>query len=113
MAKFSKKVMGKEVGSAAVYAEPHTMSGKTTVKSGRPVPSGEKTTPTRVNGPQPFTTDSYKNAVTKPGNGVDSVNMSVGGYTKKNDQPVNKHGEMKIRGTGAATKGVMARGPMA
>jgi hypothetical protein len=28
MAKFSKKVMGKEVGSAAVYAEPHTMSGK-------------------------------------------------------------------------------------
>jgi hypothetical protein len=39
--------------------------------------------------------------------------MSVGGYTKKNDQPINKHGEMKIRGTGAATKGVMARGPMA
>ena len=27
MAKFSKKVMGKEVGSAAVYAEPHTMKG--------------------------------------------------------------------------------------
>jgi hypothetical protein len=87
MAKFSKKVMGKEVGSAAVYAEPHTMLGKkvTTAKS----------------------------AVTKPGNGVDQVNMSVGGYTKKNDQPINKHGEMKIRGTGAATKGVMARGPMA
>jgi hypothetical protein len=87
MAKYSKKVMGKEVGAAAVYAEPHTMSGKkvTTAKS----------------------------AVTKSGNGVDSVNMSVGGYTKKNDQPINKHGEMKIRGTGAATKGVMARGPMA
>jgi hypothetical protein len=26
---------------------------------------------------------------------------------------INKNGEMKIRGTGAATKGVMARGPMA
>ena len=26
---------------------------------------------------------------------------------------VNRHGEMKIRGTGAATKGVKARGPMA
>jgi len=87
MAKFSKKVMGKEVGSAAVYAEPHTMSGK-------------KMTTTKA-------------AVTKPGNGMDSVNMSVGGYTKKNDQPINKNGEMKIRGTGAATKGVMARGPMA
>jgi len=87
MAKYSMKKGGKEVGDAEVYAEPHTMSGKkmTTAKS----------------------------AVTKPGNGVDQVNMSVGGYTKKNDQPINKHGEMKIRGTGAATKGVMARGPMA
>ena len=87
MAKFSMKKGGKEVGPADDYAAPHTMDGKkiTTVKS----------------------------AVTKPGNGVDQVNMSVGGYTKNNDQPVNKHGEMKIRGTGAATKGVMARGPMA
>jgi len=87
MAKYSMKKGGKEVGDAKVYAEPHTMSGKkmTTAKA----------------------------AVTKPGNGVDSINMSVGGYTKKNDQPINKHGEMKIRGTGAATKGVMARGPMA
>jgi hypothetical protein len=87
MAKYSMKKDGKEVGSAAVYAEPHTMSGKkmTTAKS----------------------------AVTKPGNGVDSVNMSVAGYTKKNDQPINKNGEMKQRGSGAATKGFTSRGPMA
>ena len=87
MAKYSMKKNGKEVGPAEVYAEPHTMSGKkiTTAKS----------------------------AVTKPGNGVDQVNMSVGGYTKNNNQPINKNGEMKIRGTGAATQGVMARGPMA
>ena len=87
MANYSKKVMGKEVGDAKVYAEPHTMSGKkiTTAQS----------------------------AVTKPGNGVDNINISVGGYTKDNKSPVNKHGKMKIRGTGAATKGVMARGPMA
>ena len=26
---------------------------------------------------------------------------------------INRHGEMKIRGTGAATKGTKARGPMA
>jgi hypothetical protein len=39
--------------------------------------------------------------------------MSVGGYTKKINDVVNKHGEMKIRGTGAATKGTKARGPMA
>jgi len=87
MAKYSMKKNGKEVGPAEVYAEPHTMSGKkmTTAKS----------------------------AVTKPGNGMDKVNMSVAGYTKDNNSPVNKHGEMKIRGTGAATKGTMARGPMA
>ena len=87
MAKYSMKKNGKEVGPAEVYAEPHTMSGKkmTTAKA----------------------------AVTKPGNGVDKVNMSVAGYTKDNKSPINKNGEMKIRGTGAATKGTMARGPMA
>jgi hypothetical protein len=87
MAKYSMKKNGKEVGPAEVYAEPHTMSGKKMTTA--------------------------KDAVTKPGNGVDQVNMSVGGYTKDNKSPINKHGEMKIRGTGAATKGVMARGPMA
>jgi hypothetical protein len=78
---------GKEVGSAKVYAEPHTMDGKKMKNA--------------------------KDAVTKPGNGVDQVNMSVGGYTKKINNVINKNGEIKIRGTGAATKGTKARGPMA
>lgn len=87
MAKFSKKVMGKEVGDAEVYAEPHDMKGKkmTTAKA----------------------------AVTKPGNGVDQVNMSVGAYNKNNKSPINKNGGMKQRGSGAATKGFTSRGPMA
>jgi hypothetical protein len=87
MAKYSMKKGGKEVGPAEVYAEPHTMDGKkmTTVKD----------------------------TVTKPGNGIDKVNMSVAGISKGNYEPINKHGEMKIRGTGAATKGTKARGPMA
>jgi hypothetical protein len=87
MAKYSMKVKGKEIGPAEVYAEPHTMSGKKITTA--------------------------KDAVTKPGNGVDKVNMSVAGYSKGNYSPINKHGEMKIRGTGAATKGTKARGPMA
>jgi hypothetical protein len=87
MAKYSMKVKGKEIGPAEVYAEPHTMSGKKITTA--------------------------KDAVTKPGNGVDQVNMSVAGYSKGNYSPINKHGEMKIRGTGAATKGTKARGPMA
>jgi hypothetical protein len=87
MAKYSMKKGGKEVGPAKVYAEPHTMDGKKITTA--------------------------KNAVTKPGNGIDKVNMSVAGYSKGNYSPINKHGEMKIRGTGAATKGTKARGPMA
>jgi hypothetical protein len=90
MAKYSMKKGGKEIGPASVYAEPHTMKGKKMdVKS------------------------ATKGSVVKPGNGVDQVNMSVGGYTKKTNDVINKHGEMKIRGTGAATKGTKARGPMA
>jgi hypothetical protein len=86
---YSMKKGGKEVGPASVYAEPHTMKGKK------------------------MDAKLAEKAVVKPGNGVDQVNMSVGGYTKKVNNVINKHGEMKIRGTGAATKGTKARGPMA
>ena len=84
---YSMKKGGKEVGSASVYAEPHTMDGKKMANA--------------------------KDAVTKPGNGVDKFNMSVGGVSKGNYEAINKNGEMKIRGTGAATKGTKARGTMA
>jgi hypothetical protein len=84
---FTKKMMGKEVGDASVYAKPHTMDGKAMTTA--------------------------KDSVTKPGNGVDKVNMSVAGISKGNYPAENKNGAMKIRGTGAATKGTMARGPMA
>jgi len=86
MATYSKKLMGKEVGDAKVYAEPHTMDGKKMKNA--------------------------KDAVTKPGNGVDKVNMSVAGITKGNYAPENKYGKMQMRGTGAATKGKMSSGKM-
>ena len=84
MAKFSAKKMGKEVGAAAVYAEPHTMSG----------------------GPV-----SEKAAVVKAGNGVDEIKMSVGGVFKSQNDEVKTSG-VKQRGSGAATKGFTSRGPM-
>jgi hypothetical protein len=91
MAKFSQKVMGKEVGSAAVYAKPHS-------KSGGPMPK------TVVKDPN---TRAAKDIV--PGiSGNLRVSAGDPATTK-----INKNGEVKIRGTGAATKGVMARGPMA
>jgi hypothetical protein len=87
MATFSKKIMGKEVGDAAVYATPHTMTGKV-VK----------------------TTDN-------PGSGPDhsdagTVNMAVGNVYRRS-QPAAKTTGIKMRGAGAATKGFMSRGPMA
>ena len=88
MAKFSQKMMGKEVGQASVYAEPHTMKGKAVKATTNP---GKEPNRSRV----------------------DTVNMSVGAYSNKPEGNPTKTSGIKIRGTGAATKGVMARGPMA
>ena len=86
MAKFSKKMMGKEVGDASVYAEPHTMTGGKV-----DLCNGYDAEPTAAN----------------------RVNMSVGNITRDGYNPEAKTSGIKVRGTGAATKGLMARGPMA
>ena len=88
MAKFSMKRDGKEVGGASVYAEPHTMDGKAMKISSTP-------------GKEPNRSKA------------DTVNMSVGNISKNaGDEQVKTTG-IKMRGTGAATKGLMSRGPMA
>ena len=84
MAKFSMKKQGKEVGPASVYAKPHTMEGKG-VKPQVPEESGK----------------DYMN----------EMNIASGVVSKGNYKEPKTTG-IKIRGTGAATKGVMARGPM-
>jgi hypothetical protein len=86
MAKYSDKQMGKEVGSADVYAPPHTMSGKAVGISSNP---GRRTA------------KLDKNPDWTPMDGV-----SIG----RNDEV--KTTGIKMRGTGCATKGVMSRGPM-
>jgi len=86
MAKFSKKMMGKEVGDAATYAAPHKMNGKPLVMLENP---GK---------------DSSISSLS-------TMKMSVGNYN--NGQNETKTSGIKVRGTGAATKGLMARGPMA
>ena len=85
---YSMKKGGKEVGSAAVYAKPHTMTGKTLA------------------------------AVENPGippnrSKLDTADVSIGAFSKSAGNETTKTDGIKIRGTGAATKGVMARGPMA
>lgn len=85
MAKFSQKQGGKEVGQAAVYAEPHTMDGKKVKAAPSKAKSGAEV--------------------------MNDMNISVAGITKRNNDEVKTSG-IKIRGTGAATKGTMARGPM-
>ena len=94
MAKFSNKVMGKEIGSASVYAEPHTMDGK----SMKTADIGYKTDP-----------NSMSAVESLPG-GVPARRVSMGNPASTQ---MNRNGEMKMRGTGAATKGFMCRGPMA
>ena len=82
---FSKKVMGKEVGDAKVYAEPHTMSGKSM---------------------------SAKVSTETGAEFMNKMNPSVAGISKGN-YPETKTSGIKMRGAGAATKGTMCRGPMA
>ena len=88
MATFSKKMMGKEVGSASVYAKPHTMSGKVVKPQSNP---GKEPNHSRL----------------------DTLDMSVGTFSNKPEGKPTKTTGIKVRGTGAATKGLMARGPMA
>ena len=87
MAKFSKKVMGKEVGDASVYAQPHTgaEAGVDIKNSG-------------YNGGNRFT--------------ANDVNMSVGNISRDPYKEPKTSG-IVTRGNGCAIKGITARGPMA
>ena len=71
---------------ASAYAAPHTMSGKKVGISETTGPSNKK----------------Y----------MKDANVSVAN-THSNDYPEPKTTGIKMRGTGAATKGLMCRGPMA
>ena len=88
MATFSKKMMGKEVGDGAVYAPPHTMTGKAMTASTNP-------------GKEPNHSK------------LDTLDLSVGNRSKDGGEKPTKTSGIKMRGTGAAIKGVMSRGPMA
>lgn len=93
MAKFSKKMGGKEVGDAAVYAKPHTEI-------------------TQTKGPMPRVSKSLQDLA--------AVNVFNEKDVVKHSTPVTigklkeqKTSGIKMRGAGAATKGTMSRGPMA
>ena len=85
---YSMKKGGKEVGQASVYAEPHTMDGKR-----MEIPSVPGKEPNRSK--------------------MDTLDISVGGISKSAGNEPAKTSGIKVRGTGAATKGLMARGPLA
>jgi len=89
---FSMKQKGKEVGPAEVYAQPHDMSGKKLTDMGVEY----KTDPNTMSSDE-----------STPG-GMPARRVNAGNITNG-----AKETGIKIRGTGAATKGVMARGPMA
>jgi hypothetical protein len=73
---------------ASAYAKPHTMSGAPVVPSTNPgIP------PNRSK--------------------ADTVNMSIGNISKAAVNETTKTSGIVTRGNGAATKGTIARGPMA
>jgi hypothetical protein len=79
---------GKEIGPASVYAPPHTMTGKAVTASKNPGMAPNRSQ-------------------------LDSIDISVGNISKSaGNEPIKTSG-IKMRGTGAATKGLMSRGPMA
>ena len=87
MAKYSMKRGGKEVGPASLYAEPHTMDGKkVTINDAIKDQSGAQV--------------------------MNEMNISVGKISKNLGKGVKTTG-IETRGNGAATKGRIARGPMA
>jgi hypothetical protein len=96
MAKFSKKMMGKEVGDASVYAKPHKMNGK-------------GLTVNELEGSRNKMVDPNTLSANQINNYTPALRVSAG---DPNANDIKTSG-IKIRGTGAATKGTMARGPMA
>ena len=92
MAKFSKKVMGKEVGDAKLYAEPHDMKGKVV----------DHKEPSKVT--RDPNTLSASEVTPKSG----AARVSAG---DPNRDDVKTTG-IKQRGSGCATKGFTSRGPM-
>jgi len=92
MAKYSQKVMGKEVGAAETYAAPHTMTGK--MLSEKEIERSVVKDPS-VNGPS-----------------TNVLNISVAGISKGNYTSVNPYGTGVMRGYGAATKGRKISGKM-
>lgn len=93
MAKYSAKMMGKEVGDAGIYAEPHTMAG---AKYNINEAGKFKRDPNTLNARE-----------MNPREGVGRVSA---GNPARDDV---KTSGIETRGNGCATKGRMARGPMA
>jgi hypothetical protein len=72
---------------AAAYAKPHTMSGKAVTVEANPGKG-------------------------KDMGALNNARATLGSITSQ-EQPGTKTSGIKMRGTGAATKGLMSRGPMA
>jgi len=91
MSKFSMKKGGKEVGYADIYAKPHTMTGK------------------EIDGTEVMEEGEYSTTKSARDAGVsDPIPNGVSYGTAR-----IKTSGIEMRGTGAATKGKMSRGPMA
>lgn len=95
MAKYSQKLMGKEVGQASVYAEPHTMKGKKI---------DSRAAMDAVCGGMNPNLRSAKDVTPS----TEAMSVSIG-----SKDTATKTSGIQTRGNGAAQRGTTARGPMA
>ena len=93
---FSKKMMGKEVGQASTYAPPHNMKGK-------------GMTVNELEGSRNKAKDPNTMTASEVSPRTAAMRVSLG---NPNANDIKTSG-IEVRGSGAATKGRMARGPMA
>jgi hypothetical protein len=96
MAKFSQKQGGKEVGTAEVYAKPHTMKGNAMNAKDAMMAVSRP--------PDPNSVSASSTTV-----GMPAKRVSMGNPAADNTKTTG----IKQRGHGAATKGFTSRGPMA
>ena len=102
MPKFSKKVMGKEIVDAKVYAEPHDMKGRPLGIMGHTMSPG-------INPPSKVTRGPNTLSAREVTPSTGAMRVSMGNPARDDVKTTG----FETRGNGAATKGRIARGPMA
>ena len=97
----------------AVFTKPTTKNSPAIHKQGKKFNgTAEEYAPPHTMKDAPVTVNSAEEPTMSNNEHLRRANVSVA-WNRSNEYPETKTTGIKVRGTGAATKGLMARGPMA